>query len=114
MKWNDYAVIGEKSRALTGGIKQTQCVGVVTDHYGDRVVIKDLRETAKKKIILRRGRNTLPLEHTRWETCSLCMKSRDKSSDGEMWLGCQGGQSERKKKPRCIPYRRHHHQLQHT
>jgi hypothetical protein len=48
MKWNDYAV-GEKSKALTGGIKQTQCVGVVADHYGDRVVIKHLGRRLRKK-----------------------------------------------------------------
>lgn len=34
-------------RALTGGIEQTQCVGVIANHHGDRVVVKHLRKQLK-------------------------------------------------------------------
>jgi hypothetical protein len=34
-------------RALTGGVKQTQCVGVIANHHSDRVVIKYLRKQLK-------------------------------------------------------------------
>jgi predicted signal transduction protein with EAL and GGDEF domain len=34
-------------RALTGGIKQTQCVRVIAYHHSDRIVIKYLRKQLK-------------------------------------------------------------------
>ena len=34
-------------RALTGGIEQTQRVGVIAYHHGDRVVVKHLRKELK-------------------------------------------------------------------
>lgn len=39
------AIINE--RALTGGVKETQCVGIVAYHHSDRVVIKYLRKQLK-------------------------------------------------------------------
>jgi hypothetical protein len=39
---------GEGRIALTGGIEQTQCVGVIAYHHGDRVVIKHLRKRFEK------------------------------------------------------------------
>ena len=40
-------------RALTGGVKQTQCVGVIAYHHSDRVVIKYLHKQLEN--FLRRG-----------------------------------------------------------
>jgi hypothetical protein len=40
-------------RALTGGVKQTQCVRIIAYHHSDRVVIKYLRKQLEN--FLRRG-----------------------------------------------------------
>ena len=34
---------GEESQALASTIQQTQCIGVITYHHGDRLVIKNLK-----------------------------------------------------------------------
>jgi hypothetical protein len=39
-----YLVATIHEASLTGGIEQTQCVGVIANHHGDRVVIKHLRK----------------------------------------------------------------------
>ena len=37
-------VEARNERVLTGGVKEAQCVGIITYHYSDRVVIKYLRK----------------------------------------------------------------------
>jgi hypothetical protein len=68
-------------RALTGGVKQTQCVGIIAYHHSDRVVIKYLRKQFENFTPPRPADgHCLPLERIRWEICSSCMKLGDRSS----------------------------------
>jgi hypothetical protein len=66
--------------ALTGGIKQTQCVRIIAYHHGDRVVIKHLSKRLKFSPSKHMGGLFSPLERIRWGTCSSCMKLGDRSS----------------------------------